>query len=123
MYKVIKILDTKTILIDYGSDKGAKEKEKIQIVEKGEDIYDSDGMFLDTLDILKDTLEIVRVENKFSLCQKITVEDTNPYLPILKLNTKVEKSNILNVNEHDVLNIKYQTSNPIKVGDLVKIKK
>lgn len=118
-YKVIRIIDDKTIMINYGQRNGAKSGEKIRVFQKGEDIYEN-NIFLGTLDVIKEDLEIIAVYSAFSLCQKITSKQVNPYqlLEPYRNVTKIEK---LNVEKSEIENLKYKSDEPIKNGDLVKV--
>ena len=119
MNKIIKILDEKTIIIDYGSSSGAKVGEKVRIYLPGEDIIYNDKNF-GNLNIIKDELEIIRVYSQFSICQKIVEIDTNPY-KILSLHYTQKKIKSLNIKKDDITKIEYETNEPIKIGDLVEI--
>ncbi|SJZ95507.1 hypothetical protein SAMN02745174_02065 [Cetobacterium ceti] len=120
MYKVIKILDKKTILIDYGKMNKAKVGEKIKIIKSGEDIYDLDGRYIGSLDSLKAVLEIVRVEEEFSLCQNIETKEVNPFAPAIMLKTTKIIAKELNIKEDEIAYLEYTNNEPITIGDIVK---
>lgn len=120
MYKIIKILDRKTVLINYGKFDKAKVGEKIKVVEIGEEIYDLNNIFIGTLDSLKAELEIIRVEDQFSLCQKIEIKETNPFTPVISLAKTTTTIKDLNVKEEDISNLTFISNKPIEIGDIVK---
>lgn len=69
-YKVVKIIDDKTIVINYGEDDGAKIGDKFQIISTGEEIIDPDtNISLGTLDTVKDIVQVVDVLPKMSICK------------------------------------------------------
>lgn len=134
MNEVIKILDQFAILIDYGSRDGAIKGDKVRVFIKGKEVYDNKGEFLGTLDIIKDELEIVEVYEYFSVCEKIERTSKtivrNPF-EIHKISDLMKKTEVetnvkklpLNVNKEECTNDIFQTNEPIKKGDLVKILK
>lgn len=119
VYKVIRIVDDKTIMINYGLYDKAKKGQKVRVFQKGEDIFDN-SIWLGTLDIIKEDLEIVAVYDAFSLCQKIVYEQPNPY-QLLVSSQNINKVEKLNVDKSEIENLKYKSDEPIKNGDLVKI--
>ena len=119
VYKVIRIVDDKTIMINYGLYDKAKKGQKVKVFQKGEDIFDN-SIWLGTLDIIKEDLEIVAVYDAFSLCQKIVYEQPNPY-QLLVSSQNINKVEKLNVDKSEIENLKYKSDEPIKNGDLVKI--
>ncbi len=120
MYKVIKIIDKKTLIINYGLKRGAKKGKKVRIYTEGEEIVDDVGNILGRLDLIKDELEIIVPYDNFSLCQKVLVTEINPFMS-LNTNSKIIKTGILDVLEEEIEEITYETYEPIKIGDLVKI--
>lgn len=119
IYRVIKIVDDKTIMINYGLYDKAKKGQKVRVFQKGEDIFDN-NICLGTLDIIKEDLEIIAVYDAFSLCQKIVSEQANPY-QLFVSSQNINKVEKLNVDKSEIENLKYKSDEPIKNGDLVKI--
>lgn len=134
---VIRILDDKTILINYGTDdnesllhKNLDELklsvgDKIKIIEPGPEITDPlSDTSLGYLDFTKETLEIVQMFPQFSMCQKITRE-TVPVgafsaLSELSKNRTTETIKSLAVNNKDIETIEFGLKDPkIKIGDPV----
>ena len=120
LYRVIKIINENSLIISYGINKGAKEGEKVRIYTQGEDIVDSDGNFLGTLDIIKENLEIVICYDQFSVCQKIIYETANPF-KVINFDKTVKNKKKLNVNLSDITPLKYETNEPIVIGDFAEI--
>lgn len=120
-YKVIEILNSKELIINYGSNQGAKAGDKIRIIKKGEEIIDPDTKEnLGTLDIIKGELEVFQAYKKFSICRDITYEERNIFNPI-GITRKHPIYSKLNVDEKDFTNRIPDTIPSIKVGDEVII--
>ena len=69
-YKIVKIVDDKTVVINYGEDDGAKIGDKLQIISEGEEVFDPDTKAsLGTLDTVKEIIEIINVLPKMSICK------------------------------------------------------
>lgn len=119
--KVIKILDDKNILIDYGRIDGASKKDVVRVIEKGQEV-EYNGEILGTLDNVKAELSIKVIYDKFSLCQNFRSVNSN-------VNTLAntlykfydEQPASLKVNEDQIENIKIPDNNVINVGDIVEI--
>lgn len=135
MSEVIEILSEYAILIDFGYKEGAEKGDKIQIYKKGREVYNSAKEYLGTLDIIKDELEITKVYEHFSVCKKIfrisKTAQRNPFeinsfaslikkMEVIKTRTETLP---LNVDKEDCTNEIFETDEPIKKGDLVKILK
>ncbi|MEJ6466510.1 hypothetical protein [Fusobacterium ulcerans] len=120
MYKVIKILDDKSIIINYGLKDGARKEKKVRVYLEGEEIIDSGGTNLGRLDLIKDELEIVTPYKNFSLCQKVLTREINPFMAFQSA-SKIKKTESLKISWNEVEKINYETNEPIKIGDLVEI--
>ena len=116
---VIRILDNRTLVVNTGKEKLTVGK-IIQVYEPGEPLTNIDGTVLCSLDYIKDELEVIQVEEKYSICQKMKTF----YKPItLSLSPLLGKSTEyvpLNVDENDI-----QELNPkdlmIRIGDPIKL--
>lgn len=118
-YKVIEIINSKELIINYGINQGAKSGDKIRIIEKGEKIIDPDtNENLGTLDIIKGELEVFQAYKKFSICRDITYEERDLFNPI-GVTRKRPIYNKLNVDQKDFTNRIPDTIPSIKVGDEV----
>ena len=129
-YHVVKIIDAKTIAINYGKDDGAEEGMKIRIFKKGEEIVDPlTEKSLGTMDIIKEQLTISLVYKKFSLCKKVSFPGTdfermlNPLSKISQRSKEYEDINIEADLLESLLKDKDVTKADliVKVGDLVEI--
>ncbi|WP_125772399.1 hypothetical protein [Companilactobacillus furfuricola] len=89
-YHVIRILDTQSIIINYGSSNGATNHQKFEIYERGQSIIDPmTNRNLGTLDYIKAQVEIVTVYHEFSICQYITTQTEEKQTNLLSaFNTK-----------------------------------
>ncbi|CAM3109068.1 hypothetical protein [Streptobacillus ratti] len=123
-YKVIKILNEKEIVIDYGEENGALKEEKIIIFEPGIEIIYKNKNYGEMYKI-KEKLEIVEVYQQFSICQKITIEESSYNILFHNPLNRVRKiKKIKEINVGDVPNLEkttYRSYEPVKLGDKVKI--
>ena len=121
-YNVIDIINKYSIVIKYGFNSGAEEGEKIRIFTKGKEMFDLNKKSLGHIEMIKDELEIVKVFDFFSICEKIKIKERNILQPMPLIRT--ERTRVeLNVEEKDFSKVKYRDSTSIKVGDFVKILK
>lgn len=119
-YKVIEILNSKELIINYGSSQGAKKGSEIRISIKGEPVIDPDTKEqIGTLDIIKGELEIYQTYPNFSICRNIQYKDRNLlYSPFLRSEKYYTN---LNVEDQDMTHRLPKNVPPIKVGDIVKL--
>ncbi|MDY4128669.1 hypothetical protein [Peptostreptococcus porci] len=121
IYKVIEILNTQELLINYGSNDGAYTGEKIYVIEKGDIVFDPDTQeVLGTLDAIKDSLEVYTVYERFSLCKKVNRS-------IIDLSSLADTPGTfitfddINIDYNNISYRQIPSPTKIKVGDLVKI--
>ncbi len=70
IYKVIKIIDDTSIVINAGQKQGIKPGDKFQIFEIGKDLKDPyTGENLGTLDTIKETITVESVLTKMCICR------------------------------------------------------
>lgn len=121
-YKVIRIINEETLIINYGYDKGAKIGDKVRIIQIGPEIYDINNDSLGTLDHIKAELEIIQTYSKFSLCQKIVRKISN-YLrdPLMNFNIENKSIEKLNVDSNEINSVNLSKDTVIHVGDNVEI--
>lgn len=117
--KVIRILDKYTLLVDVGNDT-LTVGSRIQVYEPVEMIKAPDGTELGFYNYIKDTLDVIRVEDHFSICRKKeTVSKTVPFVlsPLLEYHNSEDVP--LKISESDI-----QALSPkeplIKIGDPIK---
>ena len=118
--QVIRILSDKEIIINVGKaflDVG----DMISVYEVGEEIFDLDHTSLGYFEHVKNTLEVVYVTPKFSICQNIESTIESP-LNILSAFSPVTKKETLclDVNQSDLRPLQSKFTNTIKIGDPVK---
>ncbi len=69
-YKIVKIIDDHTLVIDAGYNDGIKNGDQFEIYSKGEEIKDPDtNEILGTLDHIKERVEAVTVFEKMCICR------------------------------------------------------
>lgn len=121
MYKVIEIVDSYHIIINYGTLDNAKKGDCLRIYEPGEPVTDLEtGESLGVLDLIKETVEVVTVYERFSICQKITRTKMPMMGSLSQWVHTSESTHELNINEGQVSN-RTITGNPIiSVGDLAE---
>lgn len=120
MFRVIEILDTTAIIINYGKNQGAQVNDYIRVIEEGPEVIDPRTKeVLGTLDNIKETLTIDTVYDNFSICKKKTEKNINP----LEFNFNYKSTIIeqINVDESEIGILKKPKNKPIKVGDRVEI--
>lgn len=123
-YKVIEILNSKELIINYGSIDGARKGHRVIIKKIGDPVTDPDtNEVLGTLDIIKGDLKIYETFPRFSICRDITVNKPTSILDPLGLdNEYISKTySNLNVEDKDMSKRWPVTTPPIKVGDKVDI--
>ena len=75
-YHVAAILDSYHVIIAAGSNYDLSVGTKIEIFVEGDEILDPiSGESLGRINMVKETLEIVQIDQKYSICQKIVEEE------------------------------------------------
>lgn len=121
-YRVIEIIDNMSILINYGTNNGAKKGTKVRVIEVGEVVMDpKTGSVLGTYDAIKAELEITVVYEHFSKCQNISRDFISPFESPLARKYATTRAKTINVNEEESTNRKTPTSSSVSVGDIVEI--
>lgn len=117
LYRIVKIVDEETLIINAGLDQGISIGDKFEIYSVGEKIFDPrTGEDLGTLDTIKDTVEAITVLQKMSICQhKLTYNIATP----VGLNLNKTSNKTLDV---DITQISGGLSNDakIRIGDKVR---
>ena len=120
---VIRILDNYTVIVDAGASL-LKIGDSIQIYQLGEPILDLDGNELSKYIFIKDILNVIDVQDQYSICKKEkTVPRKNPssfVLSPLLLGEYPQEQEKLKVNESDIEPLGFIDSY-IKIGDLIKL--
>ena len=117
---VIRVLDKFSLVIDVGKPK-LSVGDTIQVYEIGDVINDLNGNALSYYVHVKDELEVVQVEELYSICRKPLTTQLTASLavsPMLERSFRVR--NPLNIDEKDVKPLKKGDS-VIHIGDLVKL--
>lgn len=85
-FKVIKIIDEYSLVINSGLRDGISIGDSIEIFLEGDEIVDpfNEGKVLGTLDFIKDTLEVTEVYSEFAVCKKIETKDVHVPSPLQK---------------------------------------
>lgn len=122
-YRVIKILDDYSILINYGFNQGAKHGDDLRIYIPGEEIIDPvTGKNLGRLDKIKEIVTVSMPYENFSVCKKIS----NKIIDVLNpLSAMFEKSiatqHKLNINESEYDSFTIKSKDPIVIGDIAHL--
>jgi uncharacterized protein YerC len=122
IFKVVKIIDAYSIVINGGSNDKLNLGDKLEIFVKGEEVIDLDTKeSLGTLDYIKARIEITTILPKMSVCKDIKEE--YPYSAIRdtinSMGQTVKKVQQLNVDSMDISGIE-EKDIKIKIGDLVR---
>lgn len=121
IYKVIKIIDDKTIVINAGSENYIKKDDKFEIFEVGKEVFDPDTKeSLGTLDTIKIVLTVVTVLPKMCICQKLVKDSTDELTNFMKSNFFIKKPATLNVDEKEISG-GLSNNSTIKIGDLARL--
>ena len=117
---VIRIIDNRTLLVNTGRG-DLSVGQTIQVYVPGEEIMDLDGTVLSNYCFIKDELEVIQVEDTYSVCQKqkaITKNISFALSPLLE--TKRTDYIPLNIDESDIQELK--PKDPlVRVGDPIKL--
>lgn len=117
--KVIRILDNFTIIVSAGC-ANLSVGDTVHIFSVGEPILDLDGNILDYYYFIKDKLEVIQVEDNYSICRKneFTVKTVFALSPMLEQGVKERVP--INVDKKDIH--PFQDIDPkIHIGDDVKL--
>lgn len=116
-YKIVRIIDDQTLVINAGYNDGIKSGDKFEIYTSGEEIKDPDtDEVLGTLDYIKEKVEAVDVFPKMSICRhNIFVNFMDGVSAKL---TRIEPK-VLNVDTKQISG-GLSVDNVIKVGDKVR---
>lgn len=119
---VIRILDKQTLLINVGSNV-LKEGDKIKVYTVVEPIYDLSGEILCMYEYTKDTLEVIDVNKKYSICKKTRTKVVeSPIASALTLSPLFGSSSELvplDVQDDDISPFK-KVDSKIQIGDPIK---
>lgn len=135
IFKVIKIIDEYSIVINGGLEKNISKGDDIEIFLEGEELFDPDtGESLGTLDFVKDSLEVTEVYLKFSVCERIITKRTHKPSPLSQamISFAQSASNFSGTTEIETtrkkINIdpkqatgRLEGDSKIKIGDTVRI--
>jgi len=121
-YKVIEIMNSTEIIINYGLSDGASPGDKLRIIDRGESVIDSDTMEdLGTIDIIKATVEVAIPYEKFSICRKYRISNVDLLNPLSKFVFESKVPQELNVNSTQITNREIPEGSPISKGDLAML--
>lgn len=118
--KVIKILDEYNIVINIGSD-SINVGDSVYIYERGSEVIDPDtNELLGTIDLVKATIRVIEVFEKFSICYTDDKETTNYFANILPMFSTTYHPLKVDTDQNERLILK---DSIISIGDPVKIQK
>lgn len=121
--RVIRILDKYTLLINAGKEVLAVGN-KIQVYELGEEIHDLDNSVIGYYVFIKDELNVVQVEENYSICKKEKiVQKSVATLMALSpmLDGSLTEREPLNVDSADISPLISSSDKLIHIGDSVKL--
>jgi hypothetical protein len=132
-YKVIKVIDEYSLVINGGLNDDISLEDSIEIYLQGDEVVDpfKENKVLGTLDFIKDTLEVTEVYSDFAVCKKIVKEKVYRSSAFQKAfssaggvlggttetTTRVEK---INVAKSEITGRK-TGDNVIRIGDVARI--
>lgn len=124
-YRVIKIIDDKTIVINVGENNGVKSGNKFQIYAVGEHVIDPEtNEDLGTLNTVKEVVSAIDVFPNMTICRHI---ETNYYNPLTNFvspfaTQKIDTEKSLNVETTQITG-GLSSDLTIKIGDKVRFMK
>lgn len=118
---VIRIIDRYTVIVDVGKSR-LSVGDIIQIYSLGEPIIGLDGKELCKYVAVKDTLDVIDVQNEYSVCQKnkeVTrkINFNIPLSPLLEQTFSEREA--LSVNDDEIQHMPH-IDNKIHIGDFIK---
>ena len=118
---VIRIIDEYTVIVDVGKSR-LSVGDIIQIYSLGEPIIGLDGKELCKYVAVKDTLDVIDVQNEYSVCQKnkeVTrkINFNIPLSPLLEQTFSEREA--LSVNDDEIQHMSH-IDNKIHIGDFIK---
>ncbi len=121
IYKVIKIVDDETLIINAGYNDGIETGDRFEIYSTGEEIKDPDtNETLGILDYIKEKVEAIDVFPKMCVCRHNIIVN---FMDTLSYELTKIKPKTLNVDSTQISG-GLSSDNVIKIGDKVrKIKK
>ncbi len=117
---VIRIVDERTIIVNIG--KGILKKgAEIQVYELVDHLKNLDGTLLDTYMYIKDTLEVVQVEEKYAICKNMKTHQKSFSLALSPLLERTTEEYVpLHIDRNDIQPL--VPKDPlIRVGDPIKL--
>lgn len=123
---VIRILDKFTLIIDVGKNR-LSVGDKIEVYVPSDPIIGLNGEVIDTFTYVKDTLDVIRVQDNYSICKKNKqiVRSSQALSVLSSLSPMLEKDYLekvpLEIDESEISPISPLNDIKIHVGDLVKL--
>ncbi len=117
---IIRIIDNRTIIVNAGSG-NLKVGQMIQVYEFGEPISDLNGKSLGNYIFIKDELEVIQVESRYSICKKMkTTTKTFDFALSPLLETQTTEYIPLNIEPGDIKELK-PLDPLVRIGDPIKL--
>lgn len=120
-YKIARIIDEYTVVINAGSNRGIEIGDKFEIYENGIEIFDPDtNESLGALDFVKAKIKVETVLTKMSICVS---DDPSPLTTAFTSMTMAAfaQTTELNIDPIDISGGYENKTKKIKVGDLVRL--
>lgn len=123
-FKIVKIIDEYTLIINAGSNDGVNIDDKFQILDKkGNKVIDPDTKeVIGKLDLIKDTVTVTEVYEKMSVCSsKSVIKQNNILNAPLYLKDQFIEQQKLNIDLNEVTGGLRKSDEKIKIGDEVNL--
>lgn len=120
-FRIVKIIDDETIIINAGSNNGIKKNDRFEILGKGIKVIDPQTKEdLGMLDNIKETVTVTKVFEKMSECSNISTTSAMISLAnrITDMYTAPYKK-VLNVDK-DQINSNELIDNTLRIGDIAR---
>lgn len=120
-FRIIKIIDASTFIIDGGSKDGVKNNDKFKIMdEHGDPVKDLTGNIVGFYSDTKGYIYARDVQPKMSICKTGLKKVNSPIMSSFANLTNYERQIELNVDPADI-DSSLDSDSPIKVGDNVEL--
>lgn len=120
-FRIIKIIDASTFIIDGGSNDGVKSNDKFKIIDKqGDPVEDLAGNIVGFYSDPKGYIYARDVQQKMSICRTGLKKINSPVIQSFANLTNYERQIELNVDPADI-DSSLDSDSPIKIGDNVEL--
>ncbi|MGY3717011.1 hypothetical protein ACWE42_15975 [Sutcliffiella cohnii] len=128
-YKIAKILDEYTVIINAGTEHGVELKDRFQILDnEGSAVEDPDtGETIGHLDLIKATVTVKEVYENMCVCSSPTFYRAGFFSALNNIGQAIDETYVeqekLNIDLKDVTGGLRKSNKKVRIGDFVKLLK